>query len=230
MIHPLLLGCLGLLVTSTASANNRLSVWPKPELEPLRTFFTQQTIPQKDWPCLEYIDHARLPKPYDSLLEQPLLTIAISHYFQRTPKIRPPLYIVRNTQEKTYSRAIVMIIDKNKNRDDAFLADKIGESQITELGLITINFAALPSAVIEGVLEGQIPFGALLTKNSIKVHDADTHYFKIQCDATLSKYLQCTKDEILYGRINSLINDTDGRWIAKVVTILPMLKISNEED
>ncbi len=138
------------LFVSQASANT--IDWSTKELEPIHKFFSNEEIPQNDWPDLVYIDEKALPNWAAQMLTKPLLTPAIASYYQRTPKIRAPLQVEEDVKNKRYYRAIIMVIDTNAKRDDALLADTLNESSIVELGLISINFAALPQSVIDGVV------------------------------------------------------------------------------
>lgn len=193
-------------------------------LAPLQQFFVQQHIPESARPSLTYIEQPALPSPYDFLLTQPLMTIGIADYYQRTPMVRPPLYAVSDAKNKTYSRAVIMVVDKNAQRDDALAADKISESNVAELGLITINMTAVSTAVMEGVVNSQVPFGTLLKKYNVKTRTEGRRYFKTTCDATFSQLLDCPLNTTLYGRTNTLIGEESNLWVAQVVEILTGIK------
>ncbi len=148
------------------------------------------------------------------------MTHGVADYYQRTPKIRTPLYVINNPEKKSFHRAILMIVDNNKQRNDALAADKLGESTIVELGLITINPAALSPDVMNDIVNTQTPFGAVLMQHHIPMHSINRYYFKINCDATLAQYIQCTLDKTLYGRTNMLVRNDTQQWVAQVVEIL----------
>jgi hypothetical protein len=196
------------------------TIWTQIELEPLAQFFKHAHITKKDRPSLTEIAEYALPDPYRFLLTQPMMTLGIAHYYQATPKIRPPLYIIDNTQNHTYSRAITMIVDSDKMRDDALLADQESDSIIVVLGMITINRLALPSTVIDDIMNTQIPFGALLAKARIKINHTNRRYFSIPCHNALAKQLHIDKNSVLYGRTNTLVHEDNQQWIARVVEIL----------
>jgi len=209
-------GLILLMTISTLAIAN----WAAPELQPLKQFFIQQNIATNTWPRLQYINKADLPYPYSFLLTQPLMTIGIAQYYQRTPKVRRPLYAINSTENQTYSRAILMIVDKDKSRNDALAADKLGQSTIAELGLITMNFTALPESIKNDVINTATPFGALLANNNIKVHDTNTHYFRMVCNPIMVQYLNCGLNTTLFGRTNTLVRNDTGQWVAQVVEIL----------
>jgi hypothetical protein len=209
-----------MLISLRSPATSQLS----PKLAPLQQFFVQQHIAESSCPSLTYIEQSVLPLPYDFLLTQPLMTIGIADYYQRTPMVRPPLYAVSDAKNKTYARAVIMVVDKNAQRDDALAADKIGESNVAELGLITINMTVVPATVMEGVVNNQVPFGALLKKYNVKTRTEGRRYFKITCDATFSQLLGCPLNTTLYGRTNTLIGEESNLWVAQVVEILTGVK------
>jgi hypothetical protein len=204
----------------TAHAKSQNINWSNTELQPLTTFFTKENIPKSAWPNLVYVQESDLPDMQRSILSQPLLTTAIADYYQRKPKIRKPLHIEDNIEQQQFYRAIIMIVDKNAQRDDALLADTLHESTIVELGLISINFAALPKQVVEGVRNGKIPFGALLMEHQVATDSINTRYFKMLCEQHLATYLQCELGHTLYGRSNTLVRNDNHVWVAHVVEIL----------
>jgi hypothetical protein len=215
-----------LLTTTYAYARNTQAHWQSAELAPLVDFFVNENMPKSTWPALFFIEKSQLTVPYDYLLTQPLMTVGIAQYYQRTPQVRKPLYRIENSNQQIYSRGIIMIIDNDQHRDQALVADHLGQSTVVELGLITINFKALPPTVIDGILHTPTPFGALLVKNHIKTHDAQTHYFMIKCNQHFSQYWQCPAGKILYGRTNTLVRDDNSQWVAHVVEILTGVKHS----
>ncbi|CDZ78598.1 hypothetical protein BN59_02908 [Legionella massiliensis] len=160
-----------------------------------------------------------LPPPYDFLLTQPLMTIGMEKYYQRTPVVQA-VSILKNNKTQTFSRIITMFIDSNKTRNDANLAQKSKEEVVVELASITMNFAALPENVKNAVLTTKTPFGKLLTTNNISTNDVDRHYFALNCDAALTRYLHCKIGAPLYGRTNTIVSKDSGEWLARVVEIL----------
>lgn len=199
---------------------NAIELEDHPQMQPLTQFFTQENIPAASWPKMTYIAKETLPSMASFLLTGSLLTPRVAEFYQRTPQIRIPLQIDDNDKTKQYYRAVIMVIDNKKQRDQALQADKLKESTIVELGLISINFAAMPEALIADVRKGQTPFGALLLKHKVSTQNIDTRYFKISCDMPLTAYLLCKRGETLYGRSNTLVRDDNHVWVAHVVEIL----------
>ncbi len=193
--------------------------WDNPALTPLSQFFTHAKLAQNTWPKVYLINQNDLPKPADFLLAQPVMTVGVAQYYQRTPKVRTPLYILENSAQKIYCRGVIMIIDNNSARNNAILADTLHQSTIVELGLISMNIAALPANFLDDIKHSRTPFGALLVQYQIKTQDTQQHFFKIQCNEPLHKNLGCTLGQPLYGRTHTMINQ-QGIWIADVVEIL----------
>lgn len=160
-----------------------------------------------------------LPRPYDFLLNQPLMTIGVEEYYQRTPKIKV-INALRNKKSNTYSRAVIMLIDKDKARNNVSIAQTKKNEVVVEFALITMNFNALPETIITGVLSSDVPFGKLLAKNKIRTFSKDKHYFSVNCEAFIAKYLHCNAGNKLFGRTNTLVNADNGKWLAYVVELL----------
>ncbi|KTD20965.1 Uncharacterised protein [Legionella lansingensis] len=184
-----------------------------PSLDEFPMFFNKQS--------LEKINRASLPKPYDSLLTQPLMTTTLEKYYQRQAKIKV-IYSQKNNKMNTYSRAILMLMDKDKTRNDVQNAQTRKEDVVVELGLITMNFNELPQGVIHGVLHSDVPFGKLLLNHQVSVYSTGQSYFRINCTAKLRQLLACKAKDKLYGRTNILMNKVSHRWLARVIEILPL--------
>lgn len=188
-------------------------------MELLEQFINTDNISSSIFSNIVYIEDKELPHMQSLLLTQPLLTLALTEYYQRTPKILSPLKVEDDIKNNCYARNIIMIVDKHTERDDALLADTKNESMVVALGFILINLSALPNHLIENIRTTQTPFGALLVKNKINTYNKNTRFFKLSCDEYLSSQLNCEQGEILYGRSNTLMRD-DHLWIADVFEIL----------
>ncbi len=200
--------------------------WTAVDLQPLRQFLVHQRIPKQEWPVLSPVTALQLPAPYDFLLTQPLMTVGITEYYQRTPKIRTPLYAIQENAQQTFARAIVMIIDRDSQRNNALIADPLGEAELVELGLIQMNLAVLSKPLVDNLRHSQVPFGALLVDYQMKTRPDRTHYFKVVGNA-LAPYLAHNNQVVLYGRANTLICEKSGQWLARTVEILTGIKESD---
>ena len=136
------------------------------------------------------VNRAALPAPYDYLLIQPLMTKGLENYYQRTPVIQT-IYAIKNQHNNTYYRAIRMLIDNNKTRNNVTLAQSKNESVVVELAFITMNFNELPKQIIADVLNTNIPFGKLLANHHMEIATKDRTYFFINCNKVLASLTHC---------------------------------------
>lgn len=169
------------------------------------------------------IDENNLPKPYDYLLTQSLMTLGLEKYYQRTAIIKV-VHVNNNKKNKVYTRTILMLIDSDKKRNNAQLAQANKEDIPVELALISINFNELPKEVLSKIIHTNIPFGKLIKEYNIRTYGSNREYFSIECDQNLSKLLHCELQETIYGRTNTLRRVDNRKWIAHTVEIIPCLK------
>ena len=169
------------------------------------------------------VDPVVLPMPYSYLLTQPLMTIGIEKYYQRTPIIQA-IYAKKNRKNNTYSRAILMLLDRDKTRNNAKIAQEKKEEVIVELAFITINFNELPKKIITDVLTSSTPFGKLLNANHLKTSTTNRCYFSVNCSSELSQRIRCKINHKIYARINTIARNDNKKWLAQVIELLPGVK------
>lgn len=168
---------------------------------------------------LHKIEQSQLPKPYNFLLTQPLMTPTLEQYYARTAIVQ--------TQEATfdartnsYSRTIVMMIDSNKERNNAECAQKNNEAVIIELAFIKINFNELSKEIINEIRHTNIPFGTLLHSHHVKIRTKNRCYFTTPCTKKIASYTHCELKKTLYGRMNTIIRADNKKWLAQVMEII----------
>ncbi|CEK09378.1 hypothetical protein [Legionella hackeliae] len=176
---------------------------------------------------LTTIQQSQLPAPFDFLLTQPLMTVGLEQHYQRSGQIKV-IYKQEIARKGTYSRAILMLMDNDKNRNDVKKAEARHEVIAVELALIKMNFKALPKEVINGVLHSSIPFGKLLVMNGIKTTSSHRSYFKMTCNTQLAAFINCKLNSILYGRKNTLNRADNNQWLAHVLEILPAIQCTEK--
>ncbi|KTD10652.1 hypothetical protein Lgra_1618 [Legionella gratiana] len=166
------------------------------------------------------VNPSQLPSPYNDLLTQPLMTKAIEKYYGRTAIVKT---IEAHLEQSStiYHRSIIMLVDKNKERNQPELAQTKKEVIVAELAFITINFNELPKTLVDDVLHTNIPFGRLLTQYDVQVLTQDRNYFKVSCNRTLATFIHCPLNQSVYGRTNTIIRADNKKWLAHVVEILP---------
>lgn len=89
-----------------------------------------------------------------------------------------------------------------------------------EFGAIGIHLDVLEPEAQRLVLEGKVPFGAILEQLEVPHSSHPRGYFRIKIDHRLAELLDATEGETLYGRCNEL-RHANGRTMADVVEVLP---------
>lgn len=156
-----------------------------------------------------------LPPPFNVLLTQPLMTPGLEQFYSGTGRIQV-LYTAQNKRDNTYSRVILMVIDKNGVRNEA------KNTQVpVELALITINFDALSSGFIDELLNTDTPFGRLLLNHHFNTKSRNRQFYSLICNEKLSTMIHCQPGKQIYARTHTLINADNQQWLAQVLEILP---------
>lgn len=166
------------------------------------------------------IEQSKLPRPYNFLLTQPLMTQTLEQYYKRTPIIQTQSTYFDPTQNN-YARTITMLIDRDKQRNNATYAQKTGVAQVIELAFIKMNFSELPKEVIEEIRHTNTPFGKLIEKYQIKILTQNRVYFTTACTKEIASLMPCDLHKALYGRKNTIIRADNKQWLAQVMEILP---------
>jgi chorismate-pyruvate lyase len=91
-----------------------------------------------------------------------------------------------------------------------------------EFGAIGIHLDILPEEAQELVLEGKVPFGAILERYQVPHSSHPRGYFRISVDQRLADLLGATSGQMLFGRCNELRHGS-GRVLADVVEVLPRM-------
>jgi len=94
------------------------------------------------------------------------------------------------------------------------------DQRAVEFGAIGIHLDVLEPEAQRMVLEGKVPFGAILERLAVPHSSHPRGYFRIKIDHRLAELLDATEGETLYGRCNEL-RHASGRTLADVVEVLP---------
>jgi hypothetical protein len=89
-----------------------------------------------------------------------------------------------------------------------------------EFGAIGIHLNVLEPEARAIVIEGKVPFGAILERLAVPHSSHPRGYFRIAIDRRLAELLDATEGETLYGRCNEL-RHASGATLADVVEVLP---------
>jgi hypothetical protein len=102
----------------------------------------------------------------------------------------------------------------------ASVLSRHSDGRPVEFGAIGIHLDLLPEDAQKLVLEGHVPFGAILERFAVPHTSHPRGFFRIGVDARLAELLGATSGQILFGRCN-VLRLSDGRVLADVVEVLP---------
>lgn len=94
------------------------------------------------------------------------------------------------------------------------------DARPVEFGAIGIHLDELPEIPRQEVLEGRVPFGAILENHAVAHTSHPRGFFRIAVDQRLAELLGAVAGQILYGRCNEL-RLPSGKVLADVVEVLP---------
>lgn len=102
----------------------------------------------------------------------------------------------------------------------ASVLNRRSDGKPVEFGAIGIHLDLLPGEAQQLVLEGHVPFGAILERFQVPHTSHPRGFFRIAVDQRLAELLGATSGQILFGRCNELRHGS-GRVLADVVEVLP---------
>lgn len=102
----------------------------------------------------------------------------------------------------------------------ASVLNRRSDGKPVEFGAIGIHLDLLPEPARAQVVEGRVPFGAILENHGVPHSSHPRGFFRIAVDARLAELLGATSGQILFGRCNELRHGS-GRVLADVVEVLP---------
>jgi chorismate-pyruvate lyase len=172
-----------------------------PLLHPLDEFYAAAGQPL---PPLTEIEGESVPEPYRSLLV---------HQDDMTP-----------TLEKIHRFGIHLDVLGRRRRGDAYFREVIlrleGTDQPVEFGAIKINLELFQPDARKEILAEKLPLGHILHEYNVPHQSRPRAYLRLASDKLISKVLELTGAQVLYGRRNT-IYDPQERPLAEVVEILP---------
>jgi chorismate-pyruvate lyase len=184
-------------VSSIPAAASKPSI-----VHPLDEFYASSGQPL---PPFSEVDGQAVPEPYRSLLVHLNdMTPTLENFY----KSRVHLDVLgRRHQGDTYSREVILRLDTNQKP--------------VEFGAIKIFLALFPPASREAILKEHSPLGHILAEHHIQHTSRPSAYLKLASDKLISKVLELTGAQVLYGRRNTLF-DPQQRPLAEIVEILPL--------
>jgi len=178
--------------------------------EPLADFYERAGAPL---PRIECIDGQQMPQPYRQLLV---------HDGDMTP-----------TLEAYHGKSIYLQILECR-REEQILAREVvlmteATDQPVEFGAIRINLGSFPDDARKQIEECRHPLGAIIGAFQVEHQSRPTAFFRIESDALMDKAFGLGRCSWLYGRCN-VISDGNGRVLAQVVEILPLLEDQSAQE
>lgn len=171
---------------------------------PLDEFYA---IEGQSLPPLAQVDGQAVPEPYRTLLV---------HQDDMTPTLETfhgcgvHLDVLgRRHKENAYFREVILRLDSN--------------NQPVEFGAIKINLALFTSEAREQILHERLPLGHILHRHRIPHISRPRAYLRLASDRLISKVLELSGAQVLYGRRNTLY-DPQQQPLAEIVEILPATK------
>ncbi len=98
------------------------------------------------------------------------------------------------------------------------------DTRPVEFGAIGIHLDELPELARHEVLEGRVPFGAILENHAVTHTSHPRGFFHIVVDQRLAELLGAVGGQTLYGRCNEL-RLPNGKVLADVVEVLPRASV-----
>ncbi len=95
------------------------------------------------------------------------------------------------------------------------------DHRVVEFGAIGIHLNTLAPEAQRLVMEGRVPFGAILERLDVPHSSHPRGYFQIVIDHRLAELLDATEGDLLFGRCNEL-RHANGQVLADVVEVLPL--------
>jgi len=172
---------------------------------PLDEFYARSGFPL---PPLQQIDGEEIPEPYKSLLVHCNdMTPTLENFHGRLVHLR---VLGRNRQREHYSREVVLQLEQSE--------------QPVEFGAIRIDLGLMPPAAREQILLEKWPLGHILRDYAIPHASRPTAFLRIASDPLINGVLGLNGAQVLYGRRNTLWDESN-RPMAEIVEILPPVKL-----
>lgn len=174
---------------------------------PLDEFYAIEGQPL---PPLAQVDGQAVPEPYRSLLV---------HQNDMTP-----------TLESFHGCGVHLDVLGRRRKDDAYFREVIlrldSNKQPVEFGAIRINLSLFAPEAREQILHERLPLGHILHQHRIPHTSRPRAYLRLASDKLISKVLELSGAQVLFGRRNTLY-DPQQRPLAEIVEILPVTAKKN---
>ena len=188
--------------TATPATHNR-SGQPQTDLaHPLDEFCR---LAKRALPGIEPVEGAALPEPYRSLLvHERDMTSTLAQFHGSTIGLR---VLHRHNGGDAYYREVLL------------LAKRSGRP--VEYGAIKINLDQFPGSASDAITAAAVPLGQLLHDHGIGYISRPSGFLRVECDDYIGGLFDLADRPVLYGRRNTLYDNTGRDCLSEIVEILP---------
>ena len=177
------------------------SAQPRSQIQPLDEFYVRSGRAPMEFAV---IAPAGVPEPYRTLLvHERDMTRTLEQFHNGVIHLR---VLSSYHEREAYWRESVLELD--------------GSNRAVEYGAIKIHLDRFPQPWRTQILEERRPLGGILNASGIRYTSRPTAHLRFTPDEFMSRALQLRDGTLLYGRQNTLRDDS-GQVLAEIIEILP---------
>ena len=178
-------------------------------LFPLTEYYLEKRL---ELPESQEVSPLEMPQPYRHLLvHQSDMTGRLTDYYDEPPKLK---VLDQQVRGNVLTRRVLLYLHSSE--------------KIVEFGEIKIFLNEFEAPIQKKIVQGEAPFGQILTDNKINIKSSPRGYFNIVADQMIATNLSLDLGIALYGRNNRLC-DLSGNFLADIVEILPPTAMKEEK-
>ena len=169
---------------------------------PLDEFYR---LAKRPLPGIEPIDGSALPEPYRSLLvHESDMTSTLGQFHCDDIGLK---VLHRHSSADAYYREVLLLAERDR--------------QPVEYGAIKINLDQFPGSARDAITAAAVPLGQLLHDHGIGYISRPSGFLRVECDDYIGGLFDLADRPMLYGRRNTLYDNTGRDCLAEIVEILP---------
>ena len=169
---------------------------------PLDEFYR---LAKRPLPGIELIDGSALSEPYRSLLvHESDMTSTLGQFHCDDIGLK---VLHRHSSADAYYREVLLLAEK--------------ERQPVEYGAIKIKLDQFPESARDAITAAAVPLGQLLHDHGIGYISRPSGFLRVECDNYIGGLFDLAARPMLYGRRNTLYDDTGRDCLSEIVEILP---------
>ena len=162
-------------------------------------------LAKRPLPGIELVDGSALPEPYRSLLvHESDMTSTLGQFHCDDIALK---VLHRHSSADAYYREVLLLAGSDR--------------QPVEYGAIKINLDQFPGSARDAITAATAPLGQLLHDHGIGYISRPSGFLRVECDDYIGGLFDLGDRPVLYGRRNTLYDDTGRDCLAEIVEILP---------